>query len=154
MPKIKKKARKPQKRSKEASKRKTKKERVSKNKVVETNESKIYLVTRDDRSQIVARKWTEEVANTLQINQKNCRIYRCKEQVEMDLRPNAFEYNYIFSRKKENLYLINACANYGDRLKALELVERFFDIYPTPLIIDKQMTYMVKSLTKEILEKK
>ena len=120
----------------------------------ESVKSKIYLVTRDDRSQIIARQWTEDIAKAMQGNTKDCRIYRCKEQVEADMRPNAFENNYVFTCRKESIYLINACANYGDRLKALELIERFFSIYPVPLIIDKPMVYMVKSLTQEILKKK
>lgn len=133
-------------------KKKVTKKKKTQEKEAKPSLSKIHLVTRDDRSQIVARKWTEELTIELQEHPKDCRIYRCKEQVEQDLRPNAFEYNYIFTCKKQNIYLINACANYGDRLKALELVERFFDIYPTPIIIDKPMGYVVKSLTKEILK--
>ena len=114
---------------------------------------KIYLVKRADRAQIIARKWTEDIASAMANSPKGARIYVCKEKVESDIRPNAFEYNYVYLSKDLQIYLINACANYGEKLKAQELVERFFGIYPTPLMLEKPMTFLVNLLTENLLSK-
>lgn len=98
----------------------------------------------------VARKWTEQVARMMEKSEKNARIYVCSGEVETDLRQGATVYNYVYASEKRQIYLMGACSSYDERLKVKQLVERFLEMYPTPLILQKDMQFLANFMAKQL----
>jgi len=98
----------------------------------------------------VARKWTEQVARSMEQSEKNARIYVCSGEVETDLRQGATVYNYLYTSEKRQIYLMDACSSFDERSKVKQLVERFLEMYPTPLILNKNMQFLANFMSKQL----
>ncbi len=108
------------------------------------------LAPEQDKPFSVARKWTELVAKAMEKSEKSARIYVCSDEVERDIRQGAMIYDYVYASENRQIYLIDACSSYDDKSKANQLVGRFLEMYPTPLILQKDMQFLVKLMAKQL----